>query len=83
MTELTRHNAIERSSAPLTYIQSKYLKHAKVYSPYENPKACLKKVVFGSDVCPTKEPADTDVCPTKGPADTDVYMNCTIAIFEK
>ena len=71
MTELTRPNAIERGSAPLTYTQSKYLKHAKVYSPYENPRACLKKVAFGSDACPTKGPAvnsNQEVCPKKGPA---------------
>ena len=49
---------MERGSAPLTYTQSKYLKHAKVYSPYENPKVCLKKVTFGSDVCPMKGPAE-------------------------
>ena len=38
---LTRHNAIEIGSAPLTYIQSKYVKQVKIYSSYETPKSCL------------------------------------------
>ena len=61
MVESTSHKAIGRGSAPLTYTQSKYLKHAKVYSPYENPRAYLNQATLGSDVCPTKGPADTDV----------------------
>ena len=72
LVESTSNKAIGRGNAPVTYTQSKYLKHAKVYSPYENPKACLNQVTLGSDVCPMKGPADTDVCLMKGPCNSSL-----------
>ena len=81
LVESTSRKAIGMGSAPLTYTQSKYLKPAKLYSLYENPKACLNQVTLGSDVCLMKGPAENpnqEVCPKKGPADLKLLMICLI-----